>query len=225
MAAPLKRLVIFGVGDLARVAWSYFSSDSEYQVEAFTLDGQPAPGESLFDLSVVSFDMVEQIYPPNEVSMFVAVGFKRLNKARAEVCARARAKGYRLATYVSSRALNSGKVEFGENCFILENNVIQPFVTVGSNVVLWSGNHIGHDAVVEDDCFISSHVVLSGRVRVGARSFIGVNACVKQGVSIGPDSLIGAGAVILKDTKPGGVHIVKSTPALEILSSQMEGIL
>ena len=50
----------------------------------------------------------------------------------------------------------------GDNCFILEDNTVQPFVTIGNNVTLWSGNHIGHDSVIEDDCFISSHVVVSG---------------------------------------------------------------
>jgi sugar O-acyltransferase (sialic acid O-acetyltransferase NeuD family) len=221
----MKRLVIFGAGDLARIAWSYFSNDSDYRVEAFTVDEQFVGTGSLLNLPVVSFQTVESKYPANECDLFVAIGFKRLNKVRAEVCGRARARGYKLATYISSKALNPGRVECGDNCFILENNVLQPFVRLGRNVVLWSGNHIGHDAVVEDDCFISSHVVLSGRVHVGPRCFIGVNACVKQGVSIGADSLIGAGAVILKNTEPGSVHVVKSTPALAVLSSQMETML
>ena len=47
----------------------------------------------------------------------------------------------------------------GENTFIFEANVVQPGVTVGDNVVLWSGNHIGHDSVIEDHCFIASHAV------------------------------------------------------------------
>jgi sugar O-acyltransferase (sialic acid O-acetyltransferase NeuD family) len=218
----MKRLVIFGTGDMARVAWSYFSSDSDYRVEAFTVDEQFAREGALLDLPVVPFGTVQSTYPASEFALFVAVGFKRLNKARAEICDRVRAKGYRLATYISSKALNSGGVACGDNCFILENNVLQPFVRIGSNVVLWSGNHIGHDAVVEDHCFISSHVVISGRVRVGERCFLGVNVCVKQGVTIAPDCLIGAGAVILKDTEPGSVHLIKNTPAVPVPSSQVE---
>lgn len=207
---------------MARVAWSYFSNDSDYRVEAFTVDRQFASDASLSDLPIVPFDTIEGAYPANEFHLFVAVGFRRLNKDRAEICERARVKGYKLATYFSSKAFNPGRVECGDNCFILENNVLQPFVRIGSNVVLWSGNHIGHDAVVEDHCFISSHVVISGRVCVGQRSFLGVNVSVKQGVTIAPDCLIGAGAVILKDTAPGSVHLVKSTPAMPVPSSQVE---
>ncbi len=114
--------------------------------------------------------------------MFVAVGYKQLNRVRAEVYRAAKKKNYRLATYVSSKAVYFGDVNCGDNCFILEANVIQPFVTIGNNVILWSGNHIGHDVVIEDHCFVSSHVVLSGHVRVGEHS-VPRRECLYEGWS------------------------------------------
>jgi sugar O-acyltransferase (sialic acid O-acetyltransferase NeuD family) len=221
----MKRLVIFGAGDLARIAQFYFSHDSEYEVAAFTVHERFIKSPDFGGLPLVPFESVEERCPTPAFEMFIAVGFKQLNKVRADVYRAAKEKGYGLATYLSSKAVYFGEVNCGDNCFILESNVIQPFVKIGSNVVLWSGNHIGHDVVIEDHCFLSSQIVLSGHVRVGEYSFIGVNACAKQGVTIGPGCLIGSGAVILKDTRPGGVYLVKGTPASAVSADQVAPLL
>ena len=75
-------------------------------------------------------------------------------------------RGYRFANFVSQKSNIFNDNNIGENCMILENNVIQPFVKIGNNVTIWSGNHIGHHSVIEDNTFISSHVVISGRVKI-----------------------------------------------------------
>jgi acetyltransferase-like isoleucine patch superfamily enzyme len=94
----------------------------------------------------------------------------------------------------------------GDNCFIFEDNVIQPFVRIGNDVVIWSGNHIGHHSLIEDHCFIASHAVISGRVTIGRNSFVGVNATFRDGVTVAPQCVIGAGALILRDTSAREVH-------------------
>jgi UDP-3-O-[3-hydroxymyristoyl] glucosamine N-acyltransferase len=90
-------------------------------------------------------------------------------------------------------------VEIGEHCFVFEHNVLQPRVRIGRNVVLWSGNHIGHHSTVKDHCFLASHVVLSGFVEVGESCFMGVNCAVANDITIGDHCLIGAGALVLRD--------------------------
>ena len=110
----------------------------------------------------------------------------------------------------------------GDNCFILEDNTIQPFAKIGNNVTLWSGNHIGHDSTIEDHCFIASHVVVSGHVRVGTRSFIGVNATLRNTITIAPESIIGAGAVIMKDTRPKGVYLAERAKLFSKSSDEID---
>jgi sugar O-acyltransferase (sialic acid O-acetyltransferase NeuD family) len=221
----MKRLVIFGASDLALYARFYFSRDSAYEVAAFTVHESFMQGPEFGGLPLAAFESVEERYPPHRFDMFVAVGTKQLNKVRAEVCRAARDKGYRLATYLSSKAVYVGEVNCGDNCFILEGTVIQPFAKIGSGAIVWSGGHIGHDAVIEDCCFLAPHVVLCGFVRIGERSFIGANACVKHRVTIAPGCLIGSGAVILKNTKPGAAHLVKGTPAFALSADQVATLL
>jgi len=224
----MKKLVIFGAGSFARVAQFYFCNDSPMEVAAFTVHENflsETPSASLCGLPLVPFETVERRFPPDDFDMFIAVGFKRLNRIRAEIYGQAKAKGYRLRTYLSSKAVYFGEVACGDNCFILENNVIQPFSRLGDDVILWSGNHIGHDVLIGDHCFVSSHVVLSGHVRVGDFSFIGVNACAKQGITIGAGCLIGSGAVLLKDTRPGEAYLAQGTTASAVSAERIAAFL
>jgi sugar O-acyltransferase (sialic acid O-acetyltransferase NeuD family) len=210
----MARLVIFGAGDIARLAHRYFTRDSPHEVAGFAVDGAYLDGDAFLGLPLVAFEEVARRYPPEDHQMFVALSYKRMNRLRAERYAAAKALGYRLASYVSSRCSFLADDPVGDNCLILEDNTIQPFVTIGNDVTLWSGNHVGHDSVIEDHCFVSSHVVISGHVRVGAYSFLGVNATVHNGVVIASGTLVGAGAVIAKDTETKGVYLAPRSQKL-----------
>jgi UDP-3-O-[3-hydroxymyristoyl] glucosamine N-acyltransferase len=133
-----------------------------------------------------------------------------------------KAAGYRLVSYVSSRCTYLSETPPGDNCFILEDNTIQPFVTIGSNVTMWSGNHIGHDAVIEDHCFITSHVVVSGHVRIRSYCFVGVNATLRNSIELAPATLVGAGAVIMKNTREKGVYLPPRAELFEKTSDHIE---
>ena len=131
-------------------------------------------------------------------------------------------RGYSLVSYVSSRCSFLSDEPVGDNCFILEDNTIQPFVKIGSNVTMWSGNHIGHDSVVGDHCFITSQVVVSGHVTVGAYSFIGVNATLRNSITLAPATLVGAGAIIMKNTIEKGVYLPRRAELFAKRSDEIE---
>lgn len=203
----MARLVIFGSGDIARLAYYYFTRDSEHKVAAFTVDREYRQGDTFLDLPLVPFEEVAKHFLPAEYQMFVALSYSRMNKLREEKYYQAKRSGYELASYVSSRCSFLTDHSVGDNCFILEDNTIQPFVKIGNNVTLWSGNHIGHDTVIEDHCFLASHIVVSGNVRIRHNCFIGVNATLRNSITIAPETLIGAGAIIMKDTVEKGVYL------------------
>lgn len=203
----MARLVLFGAGDIARLAHFYFSRDSEHEVVAFTVDPAYRTGETFLDLPLVGSDEVQRRYPPSTHAAFVALSYTKMNAIRAEKYHWMKAAGYSLVSYVSSRCSYLSQHPPGDNCFILEDNTVQPYVRIGNDVTLWSGNHIGHDATIGDHCFISSHVVVSGHVEIGESCFIGVNATLRNSIAIGSHTLIGAGAVIMKSTRPRSVYL------------------
>ena len=215
-------LVIFGAGDIARLAHHYFSTDSPHRVVAFTVDAAYKAADEFQGLPVVPFDEVMATYPPASHRMFVAMSYARMNQVRAAKYGAAKALGYELASYVSSRCSFLSQFPPGDNCFVLEDNTVQPFVTLGSNVTLWSGNHIGHDAAIGDHTFVSSHVVISGHVRVGTHCFLGVNSTIRNNVSIGDHTLVGAGALIMKNTPARSVYVAGRTEKFAKTSDQVD---
>jgi sugar O-acyltransferase (sialic acid O-acetyltransferase NeuD family) len=206
MVNKTGKVVIVGAGETAELAYEYFTHDSPLEVAGFSVEQKYLDRKELFGLPVAPFEEVEKTFPPAGYQVFVAVSFVQLNRPRTRLYLEAKRKGYTAASYVSSRAFVWRNVEIGENCFILEHNVLQYHVKIGNNVVLWSGNHIGHRTVIRDHCFISSHVVVSGYCEVGESCFMGVNSTVGDKVKIERDCIIGAGALILKNTEPGKVY-------------------
>jgi sugar O-acyltransferase (sialic acid O-acetyltransferase NeuD family) len=208
----MAKVVIFGNSHWASLAHLYLRHDSPHEVAAFTVDREFLKDRTFEGKPVVPFEEVEVHYPPPDFSMFLPISFKQMGHLRAEKYKKAKQKGYSLISYVSSKASVFPGFECGDNCFILEDNTIQPFVKIGNDVVLWSGNHIGHHTVIKDHVTITSQVVVSGVCTIESFCFLGVNATVRDETVIAPETLVGAGVVMLKDTNPYEVY--KATPAV-----------
>jgi len=198
--------VLVGDTAFAEVAYEYFAHDSPYRVAGFSVEAKYRRKETLFGLPVVPFENLGEAFPPAEHDVFVAVVYTQMNRLRTRLSLAAEGKGYRLASYFSSRASVWPNATFGAHCFVFENNVVQPFVRVGRNVVLWSGNHVGHHSVLRENCFISSHVVISGYAEVGPNCFLGVNSCVANNVKVAADCWVGPGVTLTQDTEPGRIY-------------------
>jgi len=201
-----RKLVVVGDSAFAEIAYEYFTHDSEYQVVGFSVERKFLKKVELFGLPVVPFESLEKSFSPSDHEVFAAIAYAQLNRLRARFCAQTKEKGFKLASYVSSRAFVWRNVQMGEHCFVFEGNVVQPFVRLGNDVILWSGNHIGHHSIIRDHCFISSHVVISGFVEVGESCFLGVNSTVINNIKIAKDSWIGPGILITKDTSGGSFY-------------------
>jgi len=194
----VKKLVIYGTGLVAEVAAFYFDADTDYQVSAFTNAAEFITQDQFNGKPLVSFESLERNYSPNEYDIFIALGYNKTNQIRQARYFEAKEKGYACATYISPRA-SYYQTPVGDNCFILEDNTIQPFVCIGNNVILWSGNHIGHHSTIRDHCFISSHVVVSGKCDIGENCFLGVNATLRDNIKLDRFVVVGSGAIVMKD--------------------------
>jgi sugar O-acyltransferase (sialic acid O-acetyltransferase NeuD family) len=198
-----KRLIIVGDSAFAEIAHEYFAVDTDYEVVAFSVERDYLKRDQFRELPVVSFEDLAARFDPKSHHVYVATVYTQLNRLRTRLMRSAKAMGYGLASYVSPRAFLWRNVELGEHVFIFEDNTVQPFVKIESNVVLWSGNHIGHHSVIRENCFVSSHVVISGFCDIGANSFLGVNATIANNVTIGKDNWIGPNTAVMKNTQEG----------------------
>ena len=219
-----NKLIIFGLGEQAEIAHFYFSKFTSYEVAAFTVDDEFSGEQSLIPgVPVIPFSKIQTHCPREDHAAFVAIGYSKMNVLRRQKYDQMKALSYKFASYVSERATNYS-TSIGENCFILEDNTIQPLVHIGNNVTLWSGNHIGHHSRVMDDCFITSHVVISGGCIIGEKTFIGVNSTLRDHITIGKSNMIGAGSLILSDTEDGSVYMTGMSEKSRVPSHRLRGI-
>ena len=207
----MAKIVIFGDSQTAEIAHYYFTNDTVHEVVAFTVDGEYMKNDTFHDLPVIPFEKITEHYSPNMFSMHVAVSYHNLNKLRQQKYEEARTKGFKLESYVSSRTGLVGPMANGDNCLILENQSIQPGVTIGNNVALFGGTLIGHHSIISDHCWITSEASIAGNVQVGKRCFIGINATVGHFVEIGDDCFLGAGTLTTKNLADKSVVISRDT--------------
>lgn len=202
-----KKLILIGGGEFAQIAFEYFTYDSEYEVNAFAVDKAYIKEMTFCDKEVLAYEDLWAKRNPSDFEYFVAIPSSQLNGLRTRFYLDLKSKGARLASYVSSKAFVWRNAKVGENTFIFESNVIQPFVTVGNNCILWSGNHVGHRTVIEDHVFITSHSVISGYCNIGHSSFLGVNCTINDKIKVGHHCVIGSGALVVKDTSPEKLYV------------------
>jgi len=206
-----ERVVIVGAGVVGALALEYFAYDSPHEVVAFSAEREFITTETFCGLPVVPFDKLATAYPPTEYQAFVAVAASPsvtvLNRVRRRLYGAVKAIGYSCVSYISSRAaFISPTAQIGENTIVAEGNSLHHMARVGNNTILLSGVHVGHRSVIEDDCFFSSQVAIAGDCRVGRGSFLGISSSVAFRITVAEECLIGAGAVIIKDTTPRQVY-------------------
>ena len=207
----MAKIIIFGIQDFAELAHYYLENDSEHEVVAFTVNENYLPENNTFKgLPVVAFEDIEKKYAPKDFKFFAPMAPQKMNTLRENIYNNIKSKGYDLISYISSKAtIFNGFI--GDNCFILENNTIQPFTTIGNNVVLWSGNHIGHHSIIKDHITFTSHVVLSGHCIVENNCTFGVNSTIRDGLHIAEGTFVAMSASIIKNTEAWSIY--KGNPA------------
>jgi len=200
-----KKLVIFGTGEMAEMALYYFSHDSPYEVIAFAADDAYVEQTSFKQFPLIPLSRLVGTYPPEEFEAHVALSYRKMNRTRDEKYHDLKRLGYRLVSYICTKSAFWPDLQIGDNCFILENQTIQPTVKIGSDVVIWSGNHLGHRGVIGDHTYISSHVCIAGFVTIGTHCFLGINATIRDFVNIGNRVFVGLGASVVSDVPDDAV--------------------
>lgn len=202
----MNDLVIFGTGRYAELAHYYFTRDDGRRVVAFTVDAAYVREPTFQGVPVVAFEDIEAAgYGPDRCEMFVAMGIQEVNQQRARKVREAEARGFRLASHLSPRAWVAPDLVLAPNSMVMEYAALHPFVEIGRNCVVWSNTRIGFHTRVLDHCWIVAPVI-GESTTIGEYTFVGINATIGPFANIGRSNVIGAGAVVLGDTRDRAVY-------------------
>lgn len=165
----MKEIVIFGTGTMSRFLAHAITHDTDKTIAAFTVDSQFITSDNFDNLPLVAFESLSEQFSPESHEMLIPLGYRDINGFRMRTCERAKAAGFTLTNYVSSRASIWPETAVNENVIIYEGAIIQAFVQIGRNVTIRAGVNIGHDSIVDDHVFVASGVVTGGKVHIGER--------------------------------------------------------
>jgi sugar O-acyltransferase (sialic acid O-acetyltransferase NeuD family) len=143
---------------------------------------------------------------PADVDCIAAIGGGN-GKARASMTQLMESHGFTPRSLIHRSAIISSTADLGQNLQLLAGSIIGPFATVGDYTIINSGANVDHDCKIGRMCHLAPHAALAGEVVIENNVFVGTNATVLPRVSIGADSVIGAGAVVIKNVHTGSVII------------------
>lgn len=205
-----KKLVIFGLAEVARLAFHYFKSEGRYKISAFTVDSAYLSTDTLLGLPVVPAEELRDLYPPEESMLFVGVSYGAMNQNRAAVYVRMQEWGYHFASYVDPKASVVSE-NLGENVLIMGNVTIEPTAEIGNDVIIGPNAVISHDSHIKDHNYIAPCACLCGENIVDEYCVIGASATIAPRVHIGRSNFIGIGAQIFNSTGDNEAYLTGAT--------------
>jgi sugar O-acyltransferase (sialic acid O-acetyltransferase NeuD family) len=215
----MSKVVLFGIGRGADVAYRFLTRDSEHEICGFAVDRKYLDRDHFHDLPVVAFEEVEHRFPPEEFKMLALLGYQRMNALRADKYLEAKQKGYSFISYTNSSFYRAEKLEVGENCFILDNQSISLDVKIGNNVVMWPSNHVGDLSVIDDHVWLASHVTIAAEVVVRPYCFLGIGATIGNKVTLSERTFVGANALVASDTSENAVCVAGESEPVNVDSA------
>lgn len=218
----MSNLVIYGLGDFAKMMRYYFTEDSPHKVVAFCADSSFVTEDTFEGLPVIAFEEVQKIYSSDDHFMFVAVGYSNM-RSRKCMFEKAKEKNYRFVNYISSCAKVDKSVKVGVNNIVLQGTQIEPFCKLGDNNIIWSSVNVSHDSLISNHCFIASQSLVGGFSIIEDGCFLGFNCTILQNVHLFQETLVGAKSLVLKSTKPYSKNIGSPTKLIDF--HMLDGIL
>jgi UDP-N-acetylbacillosamine N-acetyltransferase len=192
------KLVIWGTGGHSLVVADIIRLAKEYEILGFLDDVYPERYNSVFCNAPILGGQ-EYLATLNDQGIhYLIFGFGNCGE-RLSLSEMIHSKGFSLATAIHPTAVIASDVIIGEGTVVAANAVVNSGSKIGQNVIINTCSSVDHECVIEDAVHISPGVHLAGRVFVGRASWIGIGATVVDGMRIGEHTLIGAGAVVVKD--------------------------
>lgn len=194
----MKKLIIYGNGDFAKLIAHHFKINRDYKLIAFCADKQFITGTIFNGLPIYSTEEINKISSPEDVEIFVAIGYKSM-RAREKMFDKAKSLGFNFASLHSKNAFIDETAIIGKNSVIFPGSQIEPNVKICDNCIIWTSSVICHDSIIAEHSFVAAQSVIGGHTKIGRRCFLGFNSTIIHNVTIGDDCLIGAKSLVTRD--------------------------
>lgn len=209
----MKDLYIIGAGGFGReVAWLIERINEV--TPTWNIKGFIDDNESLWGSKEDAYEVIggcEYLKTLGEVYAVCAVGTAQVRKS---IIDKFKGSSVKFATVIDPSVIISKRVEIGEGTIICAGTIITVDVRIGKYVIINLDCTIGHDDIIKDFVTIYPSVNISGNVEIGQCTELGTGMQIIQCKRVTPNTIIGAGAVVIKDCEESGTYV--GSPAKRI---------
>jgi len=196
----MKDMVIIGAGGFGReVAWLIEDINKEkelWNIIGFVDDNEDIQGTEINGYKVIgNIDWLKN----QRLNVVNAIGD---SITRKKVVQRLESTNNMYPNLIHPSVVYSDKVSFGEGNIICAGNILTVNIDLGKHVIINLDCTIGHDVVLGDYTTIFPSVNVSGFVNTGECVSVGTGSAIIQGIKIGENTIIGAGAIVVKNLPP-----------------------
>lgn len=210
----MKKVIIFGNGDFARLMKYYIDNDTDWIVECFTTESDYINEKEFLGVPLIPFEDLEKNYCPSNHQIILGIGYSNMNKKREEIFYKCKRKGYFVSNYIHSSSLV--QTDFiGEGTIILENTLVQPFAKIGVANLIWCNVAIAHDDIIGDFNTLAGSTSLCGFVTIKNNCYLGNRCMVFDHITLEDYTLVGAGADVKKNSNKYDVIVPAKSIVLE----------
>lgn len=198
-----KQCVIIGAGTYGQVYAEYLKDI--YEIIGFIDDDSQLNGVIINGYSVLgNYPFLKQSIS-KDVSVFVPIGN---NDIRVRLLKDLSNNGFATPGFIHEETNINSSVKIGKAVYILPGTYIMPYTLLGNYIMISMGVNIAHHNRINDGCFFSQGTNIGASIEMGNNAFCGIGSTIMTGVKkIGQNSLIGAGAVVIKDVPDNAVVV------------------
>lgn len=202
----MDKAIILGAGTYGRVFAEYLKEINNFKIIGFLDDDSSKVGQEFNGIRVIGkIGDFHDIQGLNIQAIFAPIGN---NNNRLKLINKIREHGYKAPSFIHHFTSIPSSVKLTGTVYILPGTVIMPNAEIFDSTMISMGVNIGHDTIIREGCFLANGVNIGGSIEIHDKVFVGMSACIMTGVkSIGQNSIIGAGAVVIRDVPNGAVVI------------------
>jgi len=187
-----KRLAIIGAGSLGVMTLDAVLNEGNYaKNEIVFIDNGKEKNELIYGVPVIGGMEIIKSNHLDEYDFIIAIAN---NKVRKEI---AENNDLPYATVIHPHASVSKYATIGIGNIILPNVTIDPDAIIHNHVIINKNTSVGHNVEMEDFSQASPGCLLGGLIQQG--TFLGIGVTLLPNIKIGRFSIVGAGAVVIKD--------------------------
>lgn len=195
-----EKLLIFGISEYSEYLFQTIKKEGIIDVIGFTVDKEHFSTNEYNNLPVFVFEDLPREVDMSYCGILITVGYTRMNQVRKDIYDKCKTLGYKISTYISSRAIcDSDSV--GEGCIIMPMAYVPPVTTIGICSVINTATILGHTSKIGDFNWFSGSVITGGNVIIGNNCFFGMNSLIKNGLKVANKTMLGAYSYLSEDSK------------------------